>query len=149
MIDPVPAASVLTRSEPIQADYEAGWEAACEAGFELTPRAIYAVVALIWQRAQAALPVPAGRKPTEDHAQVWQVAKWLHELEWPDPSFHDFHWPEHPDDTGQRAGGWLHIVPSDTREQFLEIARLFLARFAALNAALSLPVPADRSGKPE
>jgi len=55
---------------------------------------------------------------------VERLAQWLHdEVEYPDPNFPHHHWPEHPDDTGQRQGGWLKIIPKDTQEQFRDIAR--------------------------
>lgn len=70
-------------------------------------------------------PLPPTPAPAADVAGlVEQIAQWLHdEVEYPDPNFPHYHWPEHPDDTGQREGGWLNILPKDIQEQFRDIAR--------------------------
>lgn len=72
------------------------------------------------ERVENAIPAPAA-----DAAElVERLAQWLHdEVDYPDPHFPNYHWPEHPDDTGQREGGWLHIIPKDTQAQFRDIAR--------------------------
>lgn len=64
------------------------------------------------------------------------VAKWLHDEGDFDEAWSHRTWPEHPDDTGQREGGFVKIVPSDVQAKFRDVARRLLARFP--NAAASL-----------
>lgn len=76
-----------------------------------------------WQYFDA-LAAPSGQATLEGVDRVERLAQWLHdEVDYPDPDFPNYSWPDHPDDTGQRGDGWLKIVPKDVQEQFRDIAR--------------------------
>lgn len=70
---------------------------------------------------------------------VEAVAQWLHDEGGFGDSFSGRTWPEHPDDTGQREGGWVKLVPSDVQAKFRDVARRLLTQpaAAALNARQS------------
>lgn len=57
---------------------------------------------------------------------VEQVAQWLHDEGGFDEAWQAT-WPEHPDDTGQRDGGYVRIVSSDVQAKFRDVARRLLA----------------------
>lgn len=81
--------------------------------------------------------------PTSDagEAAVEAVAQWLHD----EGGFADAcptrTWPEHPDDTGRREGGFVRLVPKDVQAQFRDVARRLLTQSAA--AALSPPTSGE------
>lgn len=58
--------------------------------------------------------------------EVERFAQWLHDEGGFGDAWPDHTWPEHPDDTGQRDGGWVKIVPSDVQAKFREVARRWL-----------------------
>jgi len=91
------------------------------AGARTAPTSPYAVDMSdpYWQRAmESSPPEPVAEDLVE------RLSQWLHdEVDYPDPHFPQHTWPAHPDDTGQRSGGWLKIIPKDTQEQFRDIAR--------------------------
>ncbi|SCW57218.1 hypothetical protein SAMN02927924_01450 [Sphingobium faniae] len=61
--------------------------------------------------------------------QVERVAQWLHDEGGFDDAWSDRTWPEHPDDTGQREGGYVKLVPSDVQTKFREVAARLMRRF--------------------
>lgn len=86
------------------------------------------------QRMQMVRPVPEealtrltaqsgeGRSGAGEDA-VEAVAQWLHDEGGFGDSFSGRTWPEHPDDTGQREGGWVKLVPSDVQAKFRDVGR--------------------------
>lgn len=82
-------------------------------------------------------PLSSGEGRTAGEDAVETVAQWLHDEGGFDDSFPGRTWPEHPDDTGQREGGWVKIVPSDVQAKFRDVARRLLTLPAT--AALSAP----------
>lgn len=63
--------------------------------------------------------------------EIEALAQFLHDEGGFGDAWDNHTWPEHRDDTGQRDGGWVKIVPSDVQAQFREVAtrlhRSFLA----------------------
>lgn len=57
---------------------------------------------------------------------VEALAQFLHDEGGFGDAMPDRTWPEHPDDTGQREGGWVKIVPSDVQAHFRDVARRWL-----------------------
>lgn len=51
-----------------------------------------------------------------------QIAQFLHDEGGFDDAWSNHTWPEHPDDTGQRDGGFVKIVPKDVQAKFREVA---------------------------
>lgn len=74
-------------------------------------------------------PRPAA---TDQAAEVEKLAQFLHDEGGFDNAMTDRTWPEHPDDTGQREGGWVMIVPSDVQAHFRDVARRWLLPPATL-----------------
>lgn len=64
-----------------------------------------------------------------DGGLVEQVAQFLHDEGGFDDAWNCRTWPEHPDDTGQRDGGFVKIVPSDVQAKFRDVARRLVAGF--------------------
>lgn len=58
-----------------------------------------------------------------------RIAQWLHDETGHPDSFPNRTWPEHANDTGQRGGGFVKIVPSDAQAHFREIARRLVKGF--------------------
>ena len=77
-----------------------------------------------------------GRSNGAGEDVVEAVAQWLHDEGGFGDSWTAHTWPEHSDDTGQREGGWVKIVPSDVQAQFRDVARRLLTQTSA-EAALS------------
>ena len=51
-----------------------------------------------------------------------EIAQFLHDEGGFDEAWSQHTWPEHADDTGQRDGGWVKIVPSDVQAKFRDVA---------------------------
>lgn len=85
------------------------------------------------KRTQPPLPEAPG---DVEAMRVEQLAQWLHDEGGFGESYSGRSWPEHPDDTGQRDGGYVKLVPSDAQAKFRDVARRCLARFPG-----SLPLP--------
>jgi hypothetical protein len=67
---------------------------------------------------------------TADDEMVERVAQFLHDEGGFDEAWSESAtWPEHPDDTGQREGGYVRIVPSDVQAKFRDVARRLCVRF--------------------
>jgi hypothetical protein len=77
----------------------------------------------------AALATPATNAPVAD---VEWVAQFLHDEGGFGDAWTGHTWPEHPDDTGQREGGFVKIVPSDVQALFRDAARRLLISRQAL-----------------
>ncbi len=60
--------------------------------------------------------------PADSAGLVERIAQFLHDEGGFDEAWRAT-WPEHPDDTGQREGGFVRIVPSDVQAKFRDIAR--------------------------
>lgn len=80
--------------------------------------------------ARQRLAALANLAPTDAEA-IERAAQWLHDEGGFGDAWFNYTWPEHPDDTGQRDGGWVRIVPSDVQAKFREVARRMLKRFPA------------------
>jgi len=65
----------------------------------------------------------------EEADRIEACAQWLHDEGGFDDAWTQHTWPEHPDDTGQRDGGFVKIVPSDVQAKFREVATRLLKRF--------------------
>lgn len=70
----------------------------------------------------------ASPSSTTEPGMVEAVAQFLHDEGGFDEAWHAT-WPEHPDDTGQREGGFVRIVPSDVQAKFRDVARRLCARY--------------------
>lgn len=68
----------------------------------------------------------AARRPDAGDEDVERLAQFLHDEGGFGDAMTDRTWPDHPDDTGQREGGWVKIVPSDVQAQFRNVARRWL-----------------------
>jgi hypothetical protein len=65
-----------------------------------------------------------------ERVDVETIAQWLHDEGGFDEAWSDSAtWPEHPEDTGQRDGGYVRLVPSDVQAKFRDVARRLLMRF--------------------
>ncbi len=73
---------------------------------------------------------------------VEQIAQWLHDETAHPDSYPNHTWPESERDDGQRAGGFVKIVPLHSQEYFRDIARRLVARFAIGFAPPSPPADA-------
>lgn len=71
-------------------------------------------------------------------ALIETIAQFLHDEGGFGDAYPDHSWPEHPDDTGQREGGWVKLVPIDAQAQFRDVAR----RLATM---LPAPAPAQEA----
>lgn len=71
---------------------------------------------------------------------VDDIAKWLHDEGGFAESWAGRTWPEHAEDTGQREGGWVKIVPLDTQARFRDVARRLLRHPALTPPAAPAPV---------
>jgi len=71
---------------------------------------------------------------------IERVAQFLHDEGGFDESWSNHTWPEHPDDTGQRDGGFVKIVPVDVQAKFRDVARRLLLGHPS--AALKQAAPA-------
>ncbi len=58
-----------------------------------------------------------------------QIAQFLHDEGGFDDAWSRRTWPEHPDDTGQRDGGFVKIVPKDVQAKFREVAARLVRGF--------------------
>lgn len=65
-------------------------------------------------------------RPDAGDEDVERVAQFLHDEGGFGDAMTDRTWPEHPDDTGQREGGWVKIVPADVQAKFRDVARRLL-----------------------
>ncbi|MEC3912363.1 hypothetical protein U5A82_18350 [Sphingobium sp. CR2-8] len=95
---------------------------------------------------------PAPDRGEVDAEHIERAAQWLHDEGGFGDAWSNYTWPEHRDDTGQRDGGFVKIVPSDVQAKFREVATRMLRVFpAALKPADATPageavqmaVPAD------
>jgi hypothetical protein len=71
-------------------------------------------------------PMPALRTlaaPKQDAHSVEAIAQFLHDEGGFDDAWSYHTWPEHPDDDGQREGGFVKIVPSNVQAKFRDVAR--------------------------
>lgn len=66
--------------------------------------------------------------------QIEELAQFLHDEGGFGDSYPDRTWPEHPDDTGQREGGFVKIVPSDVQAKFRDVARRWLGSRLAIQS---------------
>lgn len=66
--------------------------------------------------------------------EVERVAQWLHDEGGFDEAWSNHTWPEHRDDTGQRDGGFVRLVPTDVQAKFRDVARRLLLGRAAITA---------------
>jgi uncharacterized protein YjiS (DUF1127 family) len=82
---------------------------------------LFAEVAAITHGYISALPLA----PAEPVGEAWveRVAQFLHDEGGFSESYTCCTWPEHPNDTGQREGGFVKIVPSDAQAHFRDVAR--------------------------
>lgn len=92
--------------------------------------------AIVWKATEAEAIAAWNTRPAPSGDEVQRVAQWLHDEggfmdAWPDRT-----WPEHPDDTGQRDGGYVKIVPSDVQAHFRDVARRLLLVHPAAIAAM-------------
>ncbi|WP_242183311.1 YuiA family protein [Sphingomonas sp. CARO-RG-8B-R24-01] len=65
-------------------------------------------------------------RPDTGNEDVERLAQFLHDEGGFGDAMTDRSWPEHADDTGQREGGWVKIVPPDVQAQFRDVARRWL-----------------------
>lgn len=66
-----------------------------------------------------ALAKPAGG---DVHWTIESLAQWLHDETEHQESYPGCHWPEHPDDDGNRDGGFIKIVPKHAQAYFRQMA---------------------------
>lgn len=66
---------------------------------------------------------------TDPKALIERVAQFLHDEGGFSEAWTGRSWPEHPDDTGQRDGGWVKIVPSYVQAVFRDVAARLLTFF--------------------
>lgn len=86
---------------------------------------------------------PAGDEPVGLREEIERAAQWLHDEGGFGDAWTQHTWPEHPDDTGQRDGGFVKIVPSDVQAKFREVATRMLRVFPS---ALATPARTDDAG---
>ena len=80
----------------------------------------------------------------EDSQLVEEVAQFLHDEGGFDEAWQAT-WPEHPDDTGQREGGFVRIVPTDVQAKFRDVSRRLCVMLpASLQPHLSADAERDR-----
>jgi len=80
-----------------------------------------------------------------EEALVEATAQWLHDEGGFDEAWQAT-WPEHADDTGQRDGAFVKMVPSDVQAKFRDVARRLLVNGAVVSA---LRAPPSDEPKPE
>jgi hypothetical protein len=80
-------------------------------------------------------PVPATNQAGE--VAVEALAQFLHDEGGFGDAMTDRTWPDHADDTGQREGGWVKIVPADVQAHFRDVARRWLGSRLATQPATS------------
>lgn len=84
---------------------------------------------------------------TADDETVERVAQFLHDEGGFDEAWSESAtWPEHPDDTGQREGGYVRIVPSDVQAKFRDVARRLCLQFPKAAIAAMQPVVDGEEG---
>lgn len=76
---------------------------------------------------EAALASPAtfAASPASVEKEPWTVealAQWFHDETEHQESYPHHHWPEHPDDDGNRDGGFVKIVPKHSQAYFRQMA---------------------------
>src|SRR3546814_302838 len=72
-----------------------------------------------------------------DVATVERVVQFLHDEGGFDEAWSESaSWPEHPDDTGQREGGYVRIVPSDVQAKFRDVAQRLCLQFPKAAATI-------------
>lgn len=72
---------------------------------------------------QYALAKPASSPAGGDvHWTIESLAQWLHDETEHQESYPGCHWPEHPDDDGNRDGGFIKIVPKHAQAYFRQMA---------------------------
>jgi hypothetical protein len=64
-----------------------------------------------------------GMSEAEIEAWIERIAQFLHDEGGFSDSYTCRTWPEHPNDTGQRDGGFVKIVPSYVQAHFRDVAR--------------------------
>jgi hypothetical protein len=81
---------------------------------------------------------------------VESLAQWLHDEAEHQESYPHHHWPEHPDDDGNRDGGFVKIVPKHAQAYFRQLAarclgiRPFSGKyFEAIGATPPAPAAVD------
>lgn len=77
----------------------------------------------------AALSTPAPDAGQVEAELIESIAQWLHDETDHPEAFTQRTWPTHPNDTGQREGGWVKIVPVDVQARFREIAKRLVTGF--------------------
>jgi hypothetical protein len=92
------------------------------------------------QEVEPAAPV---KRDLTSGERIEQAAQWLHDEGGFGDAWPNHTWPEHPDDTGQRDGGFVKIVPSDVQAKFREVATRMLRVFPeALSTQAAYPTGA-------
>ncbi|MGK2908553.1 MAG: hypothetical protein ACSLE1_01915 [Sphingobium sp.] len=69
--------------------------------------------------------------PTDNTGLIERLAQWLHDECDFDEAWTGRSWPEHPEDTGQRKGGFVKLVPTDVVARFREVASRLVNGFSS------------------